>query len=1086
VLPPAALLSCLVNGGTRSTKLLDSLLQDTNGVKRPYSPLRDYIATLPNSLENQGTRGPRVAAQPITRLASPLSESPGGAALALTSPGAQPVPVSMNPVGRLVPAAVRPAGQPVPAIISSVGKSLPAVISSVGKPLPALTSPVGQLVPAVANPRGQPVLASIGKLSPAVTNQVDQPRPAVVNSVGQPVPAVANPVGQPLPAALSLMGKSLPTSTSSIIQPVPAVTTPLARKNVLGDVNSKATQFGAKLRLPDVPRTVSSPVPNPRLPDVPLRADNAPVLNPPVSLNLPNVVTECPTQELAAEEGPEKAEPLLKKQRSISPDNVNQVKAPGGTSDTVAAQKGETLRPADGTWQLEWITKWANVKGGAPAAASSPPVEQAPFRGAVVQPATVPLSRTTSNSPERRADRPLQRGESLKAPGGRGAENGNQPGVLGSTGHFDWKAQLLAQWASTRPKQDLSEASKRIEGTAAAVLMPKTVPLSKYRPGGVEISFPGGGQKRARPGGWSKDGNEGSSGSVDSIGQFDWKAQWAILSARHSLPESSKVGGGDKPLSKGGGSGIHTSLLSRYASGTESEFMDSETSAGVGEAPQDPMDRDVSEATSLGGSESQPTATQGLGIQTQNSDPPQTEARSSGSFGGSLSALAFMKEMSDTFRKPPVGATRVLAHKASDMRSGEPGGFLRGFRNPVRNVPGWDPPRGENSFSWCVPSTEGVHASFSRSEDQPWRGGPASDVPGPHVEAPQTMPEPAPVWTAQAQSTERALGNPGEGLSMLGRGFIPPQAQFQPAREIPRMSGGASGVGSGSIHKDALGQKVKPANPALTKLVTEHLCSLLEEQAKHFRMVDPNNPAKLDPEQVQKLREQHAQMRAAISFLASLTHSGTAGLNHQEVESNQEVVAGTLDDASVSLVSPSTPGSASSPTTGLERSTRGGRHQGSREDAANGYQEEDPGEGPVEPLEGLQLGESTLGRVGGQGANGEGWHELGRDERLSKRPGVEEVGAGLRQSGRALDWAGLEELKAQMPFSNNMEWQQWLNQQAAGSAEPLATGSQGAPSLPNPRGEEHSSGHRGLVPTSSEAEQRFAQCFLTWPEDPQT
>jgi hypothetical protein len=1064
-------------------------------VKRPYSPLRDYIATLPNSLENQGTRGPRVAALPTTPLASPLSRRPGEFALALTSPVAQPVPTSTNPVGQPVPAAVRPAGQPVPAVISSVGKSLPAVISSVGKPLPALTSPVGQLVPAVANPRGQPVPASIGKLSPAVTNRVDQARPAVVNSVGQSVPAVTNPVGQPLPAALSLMGKSLPASTSSAIQPVPAVTTPLARKNVLGDVNSKATQFAAKLWLPDVPLTVSTPLPNPRLPDVPLvtGADNAPVRNSPVSLNLRNVVTEGPTKELTAEERPEKAEPPMKKQRSISPDNVTpavEVKAPGGKSNLAVespSQKGEMLRPAEGTWQLEWITKWANLKGGALAAASSPPVEQAPFRGALVQPATVPLSRTRSNSPERRADRPLQRGGSLKAPGGRGAENGNKPGGLGSTGHFDWKAQLLAQWASTRPERDPSEASKRTEGTAAAVSMPKTVPLSKYRPGGgTEAGFKGGAQKRARPGGWCKDGNEGSSGSVDSIGQFDWKAQWAILSARHSLPESSKVGGGDKPLSKGGGSGIHTSLLSHYASGTESEFMGSETSGGVGEAAQDPMDRDVSEATSLGGSESQPPAMQGLGTQTQNPDPPQTEARSSGSFGGSLSALAFMKEMSDTFRKPPVGATRVLAHKlqASDM---EPGGFLRGFRNPPigkeRDVPGWDPPRGESGFSWCVPCTEGVHASFSRAEDQPWRGSPASQVRGPHVEGPQTMPEFAPVWTAPAQSMERASGDPGEGLSMLGRGLVPPQARFQPAMEIPRMSGGASGIGTGSIHRDALGQKVKPANPALTKLVTEHLCSLLEEQAKHFRMVDPNNPAKLDPEQVQKLREQHAQMRAAISFLASLTHSGTAGLNHQEVESNQEVVGGTLDDASVSLVSPSTPGSASSPTTSLERSTMGGRHQVSHEDAANGYQEEDPGEGPVEPLEGLQLGESTLG---GQGANGEGWQELGRDERLGKRPGLEEVGAGLRRSERALDWAGLEELKAQMPFSNNAEWQQWLNQQVAGSAEPLPTGSQGAPSPPNPGGEEHSSGHRGPAPTSSDAEQRFAQCFLTWPEDPQT
>ncbi|GAQ80862.1 SANT/Myb domain containing protein [Klebsormidium nitens] len=68
--------------------------------------------------------------------------------------------------------------------------------------------------------------------------------------------------------------------------------------------------------------------------------------------------------------------------------------------------------------------------------------------------------------------------------------------------------------------------------------------------------------------------------------------------------------------------------------------------------------------------------------------------------------------------------------------------------------------------------------------------------------------------------------------------------------------------------KPGVSDNPQSENPVLVALVTNHLRSLLDEQAEHLK--ETEDAATLTPTQVVRLREQHLQIRSALSFLSSL------------------------------------------------------------------------------------------------------------------------------------------------------------------------------------------------------------------------
>lgn len=801
-----------------------------------------------------------------------------------------------------------------------------------------------------------------------------------------------------------------------------------------------------------------------------------------VPLTLENVLEEGPTAKLARKLGAENdgTETPWKKQRSESPERGRGETPPRGV------QRSRSMGTA---WRLDkisqWITEWAKPPGGSP--------DLLPEReGDQDAPAPTPL---TSNQ--------LRRGGSLDSTKKRDRgvvdfgenESVERPGE--SPAHFDWKAQLLAQWTGSRSGGSPEQTAFPLTETA-----PATVPLQKQRRSsafvatkgaakrktrrGVEETSPRAGESRPPdlPGGrkmWENEPPDGSSGSGASGEQFDWKAQWAILNARH--PGSG--GGAQQQLPRGGArwehmvSGVPPGLLARYASADVSE--PGWLRAAVGKA--------TSEASSGGPARADSEAPQSEGLGSQGVAQTQFSPPLDGGF------TALMKEVSDTIRRPPAGATRVRAHKP--QVSGDGGELLRSFGSPPTSAGfgGTDPYQfgGDSSFFRRMGGSPLAEkqldlrsASENESQGEPSASVLQSNPPNPIQPDPDQAPHSDEELPQARQSLESVSGGPAPGGPFAGN-VAPPQE--------PRPSWGA---GANPEHHAPVARKPGVANPALTKLVTEHLCSLLDQQAKQFNAVDPANPTRLDPDQIVKLRDQHAQMRAAIAFLSSLTRSGTPALPYEEAD-NREGYAASVADGSVSLVSPSTPDSASSPIGrtpyaegGGKRPRRGGLLGG----ATGGYSGK-----PIDvgPMEGLQLEEPGMGEA----MEGGGWNELPEGLGVSGDRLVENSeapGSGLKQGDGIPGWVGLEDpnVPARMdplPVGNGVEWHQWLAPQVRSGQNAVPGVSAGGPDVAAAgadvavreadEGSSQSAGHRGPSGASSDVEQRFAQCFLTWPDENQ-
>ncbi|GAQ83474.1 myb proto-oncogene protein [Klebsormidium nitens] len=810
---------------------------------------------------------------------------------------------------------------------------------------------------------------------------------------------------------------------------------------------------------------------------------------PPVALTLDNVIEEGPTAKLARKLGAENDGPVipLKKQRSESPER--------GRGETPLGGASKRSHSAGTVWRLDqisqWITEWAKP-GDVPRGGSPVPVQE---RGGFQDPqvGTPRMRATSSGSPQagsldstRKRDRGvIDFGEN---------ESGERPAESG--GHFDWKAQLLAQWTSSRSGGSPEQTAFHLTETGGST--PVTIPLQKQGRGSAFVATGGAAKRKTRQGGEGHspragglvvsdlpldeiDASGGSSGSGNSAEEnFDWKAQWAILNARHPGPG----GGAEQQLPRGGVrwedmvSGVPPGLLARYASADVSEpgWLRAAIGKSASEASSGGAGRDESEAPLSEGLVAQ-------GVANTQFSPP---------LDGSFTAL--LKEVSDTIRRPPAGATRVQAHKP--QASGEGGELLRSFGSPPTSAGfgGTDSHLfgGDNSFfRWTVGSPLSEKQFLRSASENESRGEPSAFVlqsspPDETPLDPEQTPHPCEELLPARQSLESGSAGRGPGGLYLGH---------EPPPQEPRASWGA-GAESGQ-HSPP--RKASVANPALTKLVTEHLCSLLDQQAKQFNAVDPANPTRLDPDQVVKLREQHVQMRAAIAFLSTLTRSGTPVLPYEEGD-NREGFGASVADGSVSLVSPSTPDSASSPIRtpytegGGKRPRRGGLLGG----AMGGHSGK-----PVDvgPMQGLRLEEPGVGGGGEQATEGGGWNEL-PDDMGDSGDRLEETnasGAGLKQGDRMPGWVGLEDPKAPEriePVGNGAEWHQWLAQQVPPGQVPLPGDSAGGPDATTAGADvavreakeqsSHSAGHRSPSGASSDVEQRFAQCFLTWPDENQT
>jgi hypothetical protein len=141
-------------------------------------------------------------------------------------------------------------------------------------------------------------------------------------------------------------------------------------------------------------------------------------------------------------------------------------------------------------------------------------------------------------------------------------------------------------------------------------------------------------------------------------------------------------------------------------------------------------------------------------------------------------------------------------------------------------------------------------------------------------------PEVAPVWGG---GKLRGEGNPGNRDVAVGasicKGTPEPGCPERNRAEDMTVLPCFEGLLNPSLNRD----DSKP-DSSLPRLVTEHILSLLEEQAQHFGDGGAEMPGELTAAQVLALQEHHLKIRSALTFLQTIT-KGSSNDSRQDLHS---------------------------------------------------------------------------------------------------------------------------------------------------------------------------------------------------------